>query len=221
MNIIGIIPAKYESIRFPHKNFKDINGKKMIVNTIEKMMMAGIDTIIVSTDAPCLSFKTIYEEMVEKATYKIDSNYIRNSYIIHDKKLKPSIYIIERERELCHKDTPTEDVIINIIKQLGIEDDYMIALCQLTSPNWSSHKLRYAIYKAHDNKKCDRFISVSPDFKPNGCFYLFSKNSFIEQPNIYTEKTYLVTIPWDESTDINYYYEWCIANSIAKGNYDR
>ncbi len=51
MQIVGIIPARYESSRFPGKPLADIHGKPMIRHVYERCMRAGIlDRLLVATD---------------------------------------------------------------------------------------------------------------------------------------------------------------------------
>jgi 3-deoxy-manno-octulosonate cytidylyltransferase (CMP-KDO synthetase) len=49
MKFIGIIPARYQSSRFPGKPLTEINGKPMIQRTWEQASKA-LDTVIVATD---------------------------------------------------------------------------------------------------------------------------------------------------------------------------
>jgi 3-deoxy-manno-octulosonate cytidylyltransferase (CMP-KDO synthetase) len=51
MSILGIIPARYASTRFPGKPLADINGRSMILRVYEQAIKAGVFTdIIVATD---------------------------------------------------------------------------------------------------------------------------------------------------------------------------
>jgi 3-deoxy-manno-octulosonate cytidylyltransferase (CMP-KDO synthetase) len=51
MKIIGIIPARYASSRFPGKPLVDINGKPMIVRVYEQALKAKKpDLVVVATD---------------------------------------------------------------------------------------------------------------------------------------------------------------------------
>ena len=50
MKVIGIIPARYESSRFPGKPLVDINGKSMVQRVYEQAAMASLDSIVVATD---------------------------------------------------------------------------------------------------------------------------------------------------------------------------
>ena len=51
MNIIGVIPARYASKRFPGKPLADINGKPMIQHAYESAAKSKLlNRIIVATD---------------------------------------------------------------------------------------------------------------------------------------------------------------------------
>lgn len=50
MKSIGIIPARYASSRFPGKPLVKINGKEMILHTVENALKANLDLVVVATD---------------------------------------------------------------------------------------------------------------------------------------------------------------------------
>ncbi|MDT3403631.1 3-deoxy-manno-octulosonate cytidylyltransferase [Mucilaginibacter terrae] len=51
MKILGIIPARYKSSRFPGKPLVNLNGKPMIVHVAQKAAQAlGTDNVIIATD---------------------------------------------------------------------------------------------------------------------------------------------------------------------------
>jgi len=50
MKIIGLIPARGSSKRFPGKNLKNIGGQSLISHAIKKMFAAGLYDVYVSTD---------------------------------------------------------------------------------------------------------------------------------------------------------------------------
>jgi len=191
MRTIGIIPVRSRSRRFPGKNFSSFNGTTLIENTIAKLRKARIDDIIISTDA------------IQKV-------------------IGLPVMVMERPKELAQDDSKVEDVILDVIKKIQAppDEDYIIVLAQVTSPNWSPHSLLYAINKLED-KKVDSVISVSPDYKPNGCFYIIKKSTFLSSKKIYSPNMYLVMLDWNEATDIDYEYQLYIAETIARGNYDK
>jgi len=70
MKIIGIIPARYASTRFPGKPLADINGKAMIQRVYEQSAKAtSLDKVIVATDderiAACVEGFDGFVEMTE------------------------------------------------------------------------------------------------------------------------------------------------------------
>lgn len=52
MNVIGIIPARYGSTRFPGKPLAMIWGKTMIHRTCEQALKSSLDAVVVATDDP-------------------------------------------------------------------------------------------------------------------------------------------------------------------------
>jgi 3-deoxy-manno-octulosonate cytidylyltransferase (CMP-KDO synthetase) len=50
MNILGVIPARYASTRFPGKPLVDIGGKTMIRRVYEQARLANLAKVIVATD---------------------------------------------------------------------------------------------------------------------------------------------------------------------------
>jgi len=50
MEVLGIIPARYASTRFPGKPLIDINGKSMIRRVYEQAKSAGLAEVLVATD---------------------------------------------------------------------------------------------------------------------------------------------------------------------------
>lgn len=60
MKVLGVIPARYESTRFPGKPLVDIQGKSMIARVYERCCSARLlDQVIVATDD-----KRIYEHVL-------------------------------------------------------------------------------------------------------------------------------------------------------------
>lgn len=50
MSVIGIIPARYGSTRFPGKPLALIGGKTMIRRTYERVALSSLDAVVVATD---------------------------------------------------------------------------------------------------------------------------------------------------------------------------
>lgn len=211
MRTFGLIPLKSESKRFPGKNFSVLNGKSLIVNTLKKML-GSIDTVFILTDDPeRISFILKMHEYKPK----------EYSEIYTKENIESGIYIVPRSKESCNSFAQTENVVDEFINYIRFfDEDYTIVICQVTSPNWESHVLKYALHK-HDYYKYEKtIISVSPDYKPNGCFYIFTKNKFLKYRKIYSPDLYLVLLDWKQCTDIDYEYQLRIAEALDKGDCD-
>ncbi len=50
MKVVGIIPARYASSRLPGKPLAEIDGLPMVIHTMKRAQMAGLDELIVATD---------------------------------------------------------------------------------------------------------------------------------------------------------------------------
>lgn len=50
MRVLGVIPARYGSTRFPGKPLAMIGGKTMIRRTCEQVLKASLDAVVVATD---------------------------------------------------------------------------------------------------------------------------------------------------------------------------
>lgn len=97
MDIIGIIPARYGSTRFPGKPLVDIAGKSMIQRVIEQCKSAGIlKKVVVATDD-----KRIFDHV---------------SSLGHEVSMTSSAHISGTERchEALQKDDGKYDFVINI-----------------------------------------------------------------------------------------------------------
>jgi len=202
MEKIAIIPIRKDSKRFIDKNFSNFKSTNLIMNTISKLIEAKIYLIYISTDVP----ETVLEHINHSQPCK-DFN-------------KAIIFIINRPSDLALDDTKTEEVITHAISCLykipKFEDkdniNYTIILCQVTSPLWSAHRLIHGI-EEHLSYKFP-VISINPNYEPNGCFYIFTKEQFIENKGIYSSKMRFIEIPWNESIDIDHEYQLKIAESI-------
>lgn len=52
MKVLGVIPARYGSTRFPGKPLAMIGGKTMIRRTCSQVLKASLDAVVVATDDP-------------------------------------------------------------------------------------------------------------------------------------------------------------------------
>lgn len=134
MNIFAIIPARGGSKGVVNKNLRLINGKPLIVWTIEQALAApSIQRVIVSTDSSEIA------KVARAAGADVPA-------------LRPA--------ELAEDDTPTEPVLIHAIKEWCSKDrPDIVMLLQPTSPLRLEHSLEAAI-ATFRHSEADSLLSV-------------------------------------------------------------
>lgn len=133
--IIAIIPARGGSKRIIGKNIKDLAGKPMIAYTIESSIKSKfINRTIVSTD--------------DKEIAKVAKKY--------------GAEVIMRPKELAQDNTPTEPVLIHVVKELEKKGEKIshVVLLQLTSPLRKTKIIDQGI-KLAIKSNADSVLSVS------------------------------------------------------------
>lgn len=96
MKILGVIPARYASTRFPAKPLIDIKGKSMIQRVYEQAIQTNFSKIIIATDD-----QRIYEhaQTFQAAVMMTDTNHLNGT---------------ERCAEVVTKLDESFDIVINI-----------------------------------------------------------------------------------------------------------
>lgn len=136
--ILAVIPARGGSKGIPGKNIKNFLGKPLIYWTIKNALESSyIDRTIVSTD---------------------DSNIARIS--IKCGAQIPSL----RSKQLAGDNTPTIDVVLDLLRQLKKRERYIpdfVVLLQPTSPLRKKGDIDQALEILFSNKKRDAVIAVT------------------------------------------------------------
>ena len=178
--MIAIVPIRSGSKGIPNKNIKLLAGKPLawwVLNTLEN---SNVDKIIVALDKE-------YIDLVKSFSFSKVKIYLRD---------------LQNSRDI----SSTEDVLIEVINNLNINDDILLA--QATSPLTTSNDFNGGIelYKKYDsilsvvNQK--RFIwnnqgiSVNYDYKnrprrqdwggylvENGAFYISNSTNILKSKN--------------------------------------
>lgn len=119
--ILAIIPARSGSKRIPKKNIRMLHRKPLLVYTIDAVKNSNhVTRFVVSTD----------------------------DYNIAQVSQSSGAEVIMRPLELARDETPTEDVIINVLEQLQNKEQYipeLIILLQPTSPLRTTEDIDNAI----------------------------------------------------------------------------
>lgn len=91
MKSIVIIPARLKSERLPNKPLLKINGKSMIVHTVEKVLESGLSPVVIATDSQliveeCSHLKDVYPVMTAE-THTCGTERVLEAYDTIKKKL--------------------------------------------------------------------------------------------------------------------------------------
>jgi len=134
--ILAIIPARSGSKRIPKKNIRILYGKPLLVYTIDAVKNSNhVTRFIVSTE----------DDKIAQVSQSFGAE------------------VIMRPPELARDDSPTEDVIINVLEQLRNKEQYtpdLIILLQPTSPLRTTEDIDTAI-KTFLTSTRDSLISVT------------------------------------------------------------
>jgi CMP-N-acetylneuraminic acid synthetase len=194
MRTIAIVPAKGESTRFPGKNFAPFLDTNLLAHAVEKLL-AVCDEVLISSDTPYQAFRALDKIAPEH---------------------RGRVGVAERDPSLAQQETPTEAVVADLLaRRDDIKPDDIIVLSQATSPLWRRESLEQAIAWFIANKP-KALIAVTPDLRPCGAFYLFTKEEFLEEKAIYRPGVAIRMIPFAEGVDIDYSYQLHLAEAIAQ-----
>ena len=158
IKICGLITARKNSVRVPKKNILELNGKPLILYTVDAAIKSeAFEVIVLSTDCE----ETI--KIVQDYTDKIKIPFTRPS-------------------ELAEDDTPHFDVVKHAIGYYKLEDDLepeisrfqATMILQPTSPLRQYWHIQEAV-KLFKSTSCDSVLGVTRipnQFHPERTFYL-------------------------------------------------
>lgn len=153
MNILGVIPSRFGSTRFPGKPLIDINGKTMIQRVYEQAKKAkSLSDVIVATDD-----KRIFNEVKS----------FRGNVVMTSSSHESGT---ERCNEILEKSTQNFDVVINIQgDEPFINPEQINQLC--TCFNDEKTDIATLVKKIKDNEEL---------FNPNRPKVVIDKNNFAQ-----------------------------------------
>jgi N-acylneuraminate cytidylyltransferase/CMP-N,N'-diacetyllegionaminic acid synthase len=223
--MICIIPARAGSKGLKNKNLKKLNGKQLILHTVQQAQKCKlISKIVISTD---------------------------DKRIINLLKNKKKVFIpFVRPKKLSTSNSSSIDVYLHCInflkKSYGNIKDFCVLLP--TSPLRTTLDITKAI-KIFKKKKChflisgteckpkqfhfsinkNNFLSLSEVFQKNlnrqflrknylanGSIYIFNTNQLIKSENFLTKKTYFYLMPKKRSVDIDNAEDFKIAEQFIR-----
>lgn len=131
----------------------------------------------------------------------------------------PLLFCPQRPEYMARDGQSSEDVLMELFFSEAeelIPKDGHYCLLQPTSPLRNVERLKLAkeMFKRLD---CPALVSVNPAFKPNGAFYFFKREDFLNQETLWPEDTEIMVLPWDESIDIDNLWDFRIAQRMWRG----
>ena len=186
-NILFIIPARKNSVRLKNKNIRKIGGRTLVQWSIDFALSVKIYLldIIVTTDS---------EKIIRIAK-------------------KSKTLFIKRKKKISTKNSKSEDAILDALHwyKKNYADRFAkveaIVLLQPTSP-FRSYKLFIKACKFFFKKKVDNvfsatfvkkknkcvFVKRDKNVKPNGNFYITSRNFFLKKKSFFSGNSYACII---------------------------
>jgi len=211
--MIAIVPIRSGSKGIPNKNVKLFNSKPLVWWVLNSLENSYVDQIIVATDKE-------YIDVVNSFNFTKVSTYLR-------------------KRENSRDTSSTESVLIEVIKNLNLKDDILLA--QVTSPLTTSNDFNQGIelYQKYDSVlsgvRQKRFIwddkgtALNYDFKnrprrqdwdgylvENGAFYINSSSNILKYINRLSGKIGIYEMEEVTYYEIDSLDDWIILEGINK-----
>jgi CMP-N-acetylneuraminic acid synthetase len=219
MKILALLPMKGISERVPSKNLKPFNGKPLyhiIMNTLLKSKY--INQVYVNTDGDQLKTDIITNfpknAIVIDRNEEICGNYVSMNQIIeHDINMLDADIFIQ-----THSTNPLLEV-----ETIDKAIDKMISLLQKdkNASVFSVSKTQKRFYNEdatpmnHDPKMLVT-QHLSPIYEENSCFYIFTKESFMNNESRIGSTPFMFEIDKIESIDIDEPEDFIIAEALHK-----
>lgn len=225
MKITAILPIKHTSTRVPGKNFRLMNDNPLFYYIIKTLLDSKhIENIVIDTNSPI-----IFEEVP-----KLFSNYMNK------------IILYERPEHLCPGDTPTNELLLNVINDLNLDSDYYLQT-HVTNPLLKTETIDKAIMEFIKNENdYDCLFSVKthytrfydkdgndmnhnrfkliptqdldPIYEENSCIYVFTKEILTKYKARIGEKALLFPMSDFESQDIDWEEDFVLTEMLMNIN---
>lgn len=227
MRNLAIIPARSGSKGLPDKNIRYLNGKPLIVYSIEQALHSGqFIEVMVSTDseeyadigikygasAPFLRSAKASGDTASSwdAVREVIDNYKRIG------KMFDTFCLLQPTSPLRTAD----DIIraYDLFKEKA--SVAVISVCRMEhSPLWCNtlpeNRSLSAFKRTHDNS---RRQDLDTYYRLNGAIYIASIEEFLRDENLYREGSYAYIMPSARSVDIDTETDFKYAEFLMKGN---
>lgn len=220
LRVAAIVPMRHFSQRVAGKNYRLLAGKPLFHYIIETLLsVPEIHEIVIDTDSPVI---------IEQC-----------------KQLFPTVRLLQRPAHLVAPETPMNDVLLNIVKQVKADlylqthstnpllpaETISAAIKQLTAvyPQRDSlfsvkrHQTRLWNQLVqpinHNEKILLQTQDLPPVYEENSCIYIFSRENLEIFHNRIGARPLMFIMTNKESVDIDTEWEWSIADSMLSARF--
>ncbi len=215
-HIAAIVPLRHHSERVPEKNYRRFDGLPLYHHIINSLLASPlIGEVVIDTDSPVIK---------EDASQHF-----------------PQVRLIERPEGLTADTIPTNDVLLNDVKQ--VEADYYVQT-HSTNPLLRSKTIteairlfldKYPLYDSlfsvtriqarlwnglgkainHDPAVLLRTQDLPPIYEENSCIYIFTRNSLENRHNRIGERPLMFEVNRVEAWDIDEELDFRVAEFLS------
>lgn len=208
-NVLAIIPARGGSKGLPRKNIIELAGKPLIAWTIEACLNSKYitKTIVSSDDDEILTISSKYGAEVIKRPAALASDISPSEPVIEH-----VLSVLEEAFEYIIFLQPTsplrskEDIDIAMDFFLNSDATALISVCEIDNKVLKALKIKdngYLEGISNNEYPFMRRQDLPKIYMPNGAIYIISKDSFVRDGKLLTDKTIAYEMKMPNSLDID------------------
>ncbi|MDB9971929.1 acylneuraminate cytidylyltransferase family protein [Alphaproteobacteria bacterium] len=225
-NILFIIPARKNSIRFPGKNLFKIDGKSLLQHKIENCRKSGIGKILITSDD---------EEVLRQAKiYKVDFIRDRPNTLKGDGPTTPIVYDAVKYYEKITGKKLDAIILTQLTTPFILSSHFIAAInCFIKNNNLNSliscylydNKYFWSLYEDKKQKsyifpeeikeKLSNFAKNKKAYIPNGGIYIIKREFIKKTGTIYSEPFKIWEMDRAHSIDIDYIEDGMLARIMV------
>lgn len=221
INIIALLPMKGNSERVPDKNLKSFCGRPLYHRVLDVLLQSKyITKVIVNTDSQRIK-DDINSAYNEKVIVHDRPNSIQGDFVSMNEIIKYDIY--NSEGDFYFQTHSTNPLLKVTSVDTAIEKMILFSEEDTYDSLFSVTKIQTRLYNAegrpvnHNPEELLRTQDLPPLYEENSNFFIFTKESFIENGNKRIGKEpYMFEIDKIEAVDIDEPQDFVIAEAIYK-----
>lgn len=226
LRIVAVIPARGGSKGILGKNIRELAGKPLIAYTVEAALKSKtLKRVVVSTDDVKIA------EVAK--SYGVEVPFLRPAELAKDD--TPSLLVIQHAVKYMEEDEGHElDVVVvlqptsplrseryideAVEKLLGTGADSVITVCEVRHhPFWSFTAKGERLYPfVEEGITVSRRQDLPEIYAVNGAVYAVRRDVLFEQNSVFGRDTRAVVMLYEESIDIDDYFDLFVAEMMLK-----